>query len=296
MTRINMRQMLRQLTLSASLLMCCLVIVNCSGTPTTQTPTVESLSGDGIYSVERYIDLPDVPEYGDATVYYPSDKTELFGAIAISPGFTETQAPMSWWGPRLASHGFAVLTFNTNAPRDYPNIRADALMAAVGMVRGENTRTDSPLFGKLDVNKMIVMGHSMGGGGTLIAADAHGDELVAAIPFTPWQPDTQFTHITIPTLVIAGESDSIAPVANHAWPHYQSIPDSTPKAFLEFKNGNHFIGNSSRSNLDAHDVMGRYVIAWLKFYVDKDSRYEVFLEEDSADKESDVFSRFEVKK
>ncbi|MGQ9425118.1 alpha/beta hydrolase family protein [Gilvimarinus sp. F26214L] len=261
---------------------------------TEPAPTADYLSGDGVYQVESYTDLPDAPEYAEATVYYPADKTEPFGAVAIAPGFTETQDAIDWWGPRLASHGYAVLIFNTNQPRDYPILRADGLIAAIEVLHDENSRSGSPLRGKLDTDRMAVMGHSMGGGGALLAAHGHSDRVRAAIPFTPWQPDADFSGITVPTLVIAGETDRIAKVAEHAWPHYQAIPDSTTKVYLEFAGGNHFIGNSARSNLDVHPQMGRYAIAWLKLHVDGDSAYAPFIFGDVPNQDKDILSRFEI--
>ncbi|MEX1033201.1 MAG: alpha/beta hydrolase [Cellvibrionaceae bacterium] len=272
---------------------CGLILTACATQPVTEpAPTVEYLSGEGVYQVESYTELPDVPEYGDATVYYPADKATPFGAVAISPGFTESQNHMSWWGPRLASHGFAVLTFNTNEPRDRPDARAAALMAAVDVLRGENSRAGSPLHGKLDTDKMAVMGHSMGGGGALLAAHSNSDKIKASIPFTPWQPNADFSGTTAPTLVIAGETDRIAAVADHAWPHYQAIPDSTTKVYLEFTGGNHFIGNTERSNLEVHPHIGRFAVAWLKLYVDGDRRYHPFVYGGLSDADDAIISRY----
>ncbi len=70
--------------------------------------TVASLSIGGEYQVLTYTDFPDVPEFGDATIYYPLETPGTVGGVAIAPGFTERQSHIEWWGPRLASHGFAV--------------------------------------------------------------------------------------------------------------------------------------------------------------------------------------------
>ena len=58
-------------------------------------PTVESLSGDGEYQVMTYTDFPDVPEFVDATIYYPLDTRGSSGgrgsgtpAAAASSGLT----------------------------------------------------------------------------------------------------------------------------------------------------------------------------------------------------------------
>ena len=155
----------------ALLLAFSLLLASCANSP---QPTVESLSGDGEYQVMTYTDFPDVPEFGDATIYYPVDTRGSIGGVAISPGYTERQSHIEWWGPRLASHGYAVLVLDTNDRRESTDLRADALIAAVRTLKAENSRNGSPLMGRIDAGKMAVMGHSMGGGGTLIAANEHG--------------------------------------------------------------------------------------------------------------------------
>ena len=270
-----------------------LLLVSCSTAAVDQgpAPTIASLSVDGVYEVMTYTDIPDVPEFGDATVYYPMDTPGPIGGVAISPGWTELQRHIEWWGPRLASHGYAVLVLDTNDPRaDQPEARAEALMAAVRILRGENDRAGSPLSGRIDTGKMAIMGHSMGGGGVLIAANKYPTEFQAAIPFTPWQPAGDFSQVVVPTLVMAGSADRVAGVADHAWPHFQSIPESTIKVFMEIDGGSHFIADSRRGEDLA--TIGRYGIAWLKLYLDGDERYRGFIYGDEAAADGEKFSRY----
>lgn len=267
----------------------CLVGSACA-TSTPPSPSVTSLSTDGEYRVLTYTDIPDVPEFGAATIYYPVGTPGPIGGVAIAPGYTEGQRHISWWGPRLASHGYAVLTLDTNDPRDPPDARADALMAGVRVLRGENGRRGSPLFGRIDVAKMAIMGHSMGGGGVLVAANEHSDQLSAAIPFAPWEPDADFDKITIPTLIVAGSADPIAEVSEHAWRHYNSIPATTTKAYVEFDGADHFLADTERGR-DLPTV-GRYAIAWLKLYVDGDERYRPFIYGERSSTDEGKLSRF----
>lgn len=247
------------------------LVTACATAGTANDVGVDSLNRDGAYAVASYSDFPEVPEFGAATIYYPVDAPSSVGGVAIAPGFTERQSHIAWWGPRLASHGFAVLVLDTNDPRDRPDARAEALMAAVRVLRAENGRAGSPLRGRVDVAKMAVMGHSMGGGGVLIAASEHSDELRAAIPFTPWEPEADLSGVRVPTLVIAGSDDSIAEVGAHAWRHYNLIPASTTKVYLEVDGGDHFIADTDQGSDLA--TVGRYGIAWLKLYLDGDERY-----------------------
>ena len=259
----------------------------------------EALGNPGPYQVAYYSSYPAVAEFSAATIYFPANKGQDFGAVAISPGFIESQENMSWWGNHLASHGFAVLTLDTNELRDDPSLRADALMAAIGVLRAEGERMGGTLRGKILNERMAVMGHSMGGGGTLLAANAHSAELKAASPFTPWLPEGDFAEISIATLVIAGEEDRIAPVVDHASPHFASLADDIPKMYLEVKGGNHFIANTDTGeerlapNIDVHDLVGGMAVAWLKLFVDGDESYRDLVFGDMPARDRERLSRFE---
>ena len=67
------------------------------------------------------------------------------------------------------------------------------------------------------------------------------------------------------------ENDTVAPVASHAEPFYTSLPSSVPKAYLELAGASHFAPNSSNTTI------AQYSIAWLKRFVDADTRYSQFL-------------------
>jgi hypothetical protein len=52
-----------------------------------------------------------VSGFGGGVIYYPTDTSQgTFGAIAISPGYSASWSTLSWLGPRIASHGFVVIT------------------------------------------------------------------------------------------------------------------------------------------------------------------------------------------
>lgn len=165
---------------SAALLASC--AGNRMGVPTAE---LASLSADGPLTVATCTDLPDVPEFLAVTIYDPRDAPGPVGGVAIAPRFTEEQRHISWWGPRLASHGYAVVVLDTNDSRERPEARAAALMAGV--------------------------------------------RLRAAIPFTPWELERTLSGVRVPTLILAGESDRIAEVDEHAWRHFTLIPHATPK-------------------------------------------------------------------
>jgi dienelactone hydrolase len=238
-------------------------------------PTVSSLeASSGPYSVRTISVSSYVSGFGGGTIHYPTGTTGTMAAIAVVPGFVSSESSIRWWGPRIASHGFVVITIDTNSGFDQPDSRAAQLDAALDYVVSQSRSSSSPIYGKVDGNRRGVMGWSMGGGGALkLAAD--DPSIMAAIPQAPWYSgSTAFRGITTPTLIIACENDSTAPVSSHASPFYNAIPSSTDKAYLEINNGSHSCANSGNSN---SDLIGKYGVAWMKRFLDLDRRYDQFL-------------------
>lgn len=227
--------------------------------------SIEAVRGPYSVSEDRVSSLA-VTGFGGGTIYYPTTTSDgTFGAVAISPGYTADQSSMAWYGPRLASQGFVVFTIDTNTRYDQPASRGDQLLAALDYLTQR-----SSVRGRIDSSRLAVMGHSMGGGGSLEAAKDR-PSLKAAIPLTPWNLDKTWREITVPTFIVGADGDSIASVRSHAEPFYESLPSSTDRAYMELNNATHFTPNTSNTEI------AKYSISWLKRFVDNDTRYEQFL-------------------
>nr|WP_233441988.1 dienelactone hydrolase family protein [Lentzea atacamensis] len=232
--------------------------------PAPTTASIEAARGPFAISQTSVSSL--VGGFGGGTIYYPtSTASGTFGAVAISPGFTGTQATIAWLGPRIASQGFVVFTIDTTTVFDQPDSRATQLLAALDYL---TQRSD--VRSRVDATRLGVMGHSMGGGGSLRAA-AQRPALQAAIPLTGWHTTKNWSTVRVPTMVIGAENDSIAPVAQHSEPFYTSLPSTLDKAYLELNNASHLAPNTSNTTI------AKYSISWLKRFVDNDTRYEQFL-------------------
>lgn len=230
-------------------------------------PTVTSIRQDGPLPYSR-LQIADAatPGFGKATLFAPTDTSVKYGAVAIAPGWTETTSAIAWLGPRLASQGFAVIVFDvTNTFTDLPPSRASQLLRAADYFTNA-----SPYASRIDKTRVAVMGHSMGGGGAIEAA-ARRPSLKAAVPLAPWHTTTSWGSVTVPTLIISAQNDIIAPVASHANKFYNSLPANRPKAIFEYAGGDHFVTNSSNATVGAESI------AWLKRFVDSDTRYSQFI-------------------
>ncbi|MFG3636871.1 bis(hydroxyethyl) terephthalate hydrolase [Streptomyces huasconensis] len=231
-------------------------------------PTVSSIEAPrGHYAVsETRVPSLGVTGFGGGTIYYPTSTADgTFGAVAISPGFTATQSSISWLGPRLASQGFVVFTIDTLTTVDQPDSRGEQLLAALDYLTQRST-----VRGRVDSSRLGVMGHSMGGGGSLEAAKSRPG-LQAAIPLTGWNLDKTWPELRTPTLVVGADGDTVAPVSSHSEPFYESLPGSLDKAYLELNGASHFTPNTSNTTI------AKYSVSWLKRFIDNDVRYERFL-------------------
>lgn len=225
---------------------------------------IEQSSGG--FAVTQSSISPFVPGFDGGVIYYPTSTAQgTYGAVAISPGYTARWSSLSWLGPRLASFGFVVIGIETESIYDQPDSRGRQLLAALDWAV-----SSSPAASRIDRNRLAVAGHSMGGGGSLYAARTRSS-LQAAIPLAPWHTTKTWSTVLVPTLIIGGENDSVAPVSTHSELFYASIPSSSEKAYLELNGASHFFPNSPNT------AQARMMISWLKAFVDNDPRYLQFL-------------------
>ena len=234
-------------------------------------PTDASIQVDGPFAVSTTtISRSAATGFGGATVYVPNT-AGTYAVVAFCPGFTATQSSIAVLGKRLATHGFVVATIDTNSVYDQPESRGTQLRAALNQVVALNNGT-TIARGKIDGTRMVVTGHSMGGGGTLFASRSN-TALKAGVPLAPYSAGTKSFATPVPQMIIGGESDTIAPVSSHSISFYNGLPDATPKVYVAINNADHFFPNSSAPNQPTSKLQ----IAWIKRFADNDARYTQFV-------------------
>jgi len=247
-------------------------------------PSISSLETEnGPYTVNT-MDVPSsAGSFSGGTIHYPSGTTGTMGTIAVASGFLAPEGDIIWWGPRLASHGFVVITISTPT-FDGENRRATQLSEALDYAITQSNSSGSDISGMVDPCRLGAMGWSMGGGGTLkLAADR---ELKAIIPTAPYYDQSNdFDTITASTLIIACEDDGTASVDGHSSVFYNDIPASTDKAMMVIAGGAHQCVTSGNAN---EDIMGKYGVAWMKRFMDEDTRYDQFLCGPNHTSDSDI--------
>ncbi|GAA3231345.1 alpha/beta hydrolase family protein [Actinocorallia longicatena] len=230
-------------------------------------PTLASIQAvSGPFAVTRTV----VPAgsgtgFNRGTLYYPTDTSQgTFGGVVVIPGFTEPESTMSWYGPRLASQGFVVFTLEPNTVLDFPDARADQMLAALTYLTTKSAAKD-----RVDPARLSVLGHSMGGGATFRVAQRKPD-LKTAVAMAPWHTEFNWSNVKVPMFVFGSDNDFIAPAGSMASSFFTSITPAE-KAYLLLKNQGHM------AYIFENTTIAQYTITWLKRFLDDDTRYSPFL-------------------
>jgi len=154
------------------------------------------------------------------------------------------------------------MTIDTLTTGDLPDQRSGELLDALNDCVNENERQGSPLMGKIDKNVTGLMGWSMGGGGTLIAA-SQTPTLKAVIGLCAWGPHSGDMD-KVPALMFEGTADALA--ASMSDSYYQAIPDSVPKMLFEVAGADHFYANDPATD---DGIVGLYGLSWMKVFLER---------------------------
>jgi dienelactone hydrolase len=108
------------------------------------------------------------------------------------------------------------------------------------------------LFNGKVKQKSVIMGHSMGGGATMLAA-ANNANIAGIVGLAPAETNPSAigvcANISVPALIFSGSSDGVTPPAEHHVPIYQGIASSC-KSFVSITGGAHCYFANSNFNCD----------------------------------------------
>ncbi|MET0387837.1 MAG: hypothetical protein ABW321_17830 [Polyangiales bacterium] len=207
---------------------------------------------------------------GVGCVYYPSDAVPPFAAVAIADGFGGgggcDSVQTHEWGPLYASHGIVAMIVETGTGAQ-PDARGESLTKGIAAFKSENEQRSSPLFGKL-AGRYGTSGFAMGGGGAIIAAKADAT-LLSSVAVMPWGPVDD--GVEVPTLIICGASDGIAPCSAYGEKAYASVGASVPKMRVTVMS--EYAGQPSAAAGDS----GAHALAFQKLFLEGDQRWRPLL-------------------
>jgi hypothetical protein len=206
--------------------------------------------------------------YNNVTICYPQDTSQgKFGGVVVMPGFLSLKLQMMWACNKIASHGFVVAVAETNTVLDFPGQRADQSQAIIRHLSGNGA--PAAVRERLDTSRWASTGWSMGGGGALEVGSRNNPRVQAVVGWEPWDIGT-FVGMTVPTMIVGASNDLVAPAGTMAEPFYSSII-LAEKYYVEVSGQSHFVGSTDNT------IQSAATIAWLKRWVDDDTRYDQFL-------------------
>ncbi|MDX2133754.1 MAG: T9SS type A sorting domain-containing protein [Saprospiraceae bacterium] len=231
-------------------------------------------------------------------IYYPADTAGdnvplpvqggTFPVISFGHGFVMTwQAYQNIW-EAVTPQGF-ILVFPKTETGFSPSHQDFGLDLAFAIRRVQSLGQDG---GSLFFNRIggtsCVMGHSMGGGASFLAA-ASDTSITAIATLAPAETSVSAIQaagkLTRPALIISGENDCVTPPAVHQLPMYEALL-SACKTYVGILGGSHCLMAESNvfcnigeatcspapaiSREEQHQVIERYLLPWLRFQLKGD--------------------------
>lgn len=229
-------------------------------------PTLAGVAATRGTFTTAQMSVPPGNGFNGGMTYYPTDTSlGTWGAVAIVPGYTARFADEeAWMGHWLASFGFVVIGIETNSRTDFDTARGVQLLAGLDYLTQK-----SPVRNRVDPNRLSVVGHSMGGGGALVAAERR-PSLKAAVGLAPFKPSGNLAADRVPTMIMGGTRDTTV-TPSYLDGLYATLPAVTENAYVQLSGANHLFPAKPNT------LETRILIPWLKTFVDNDTRYTQFL-------------------
>jgi pimeloyl-ACP methyl ester carboxylesterase len=165
----------------------------------------------------------------------------------------------------------------------------------VTLMQIEGVNASAPINGIVASNTAL-MGHSMGGGATFLAADSlcnsNNINLKTLVGLAPAESSTNGVssissalNVTVPSLIMSGSQDGVTPPVDHHIPMYDNLA-SDCKTFIDITGGAHcYFANSNAAcdfgegtsssgisidRLEQHDITFSFVNNWLDYTLKSD--------------------------
>jgi hypothetical protein len=177
-------------------------------------------------------------------IYLPSSAGPL-PLVSLTPGLQQTSSAYAPYAERLASYGIVVLMRDDPGLLTQSQVIASDLEYTIGTwLPAQNADASSPLYGKVDLTKVGLTGHSRGGQASLLAIEGSlTGHVVAWFGIDPDDPGTidGFTEsamtavgtlgtIGIPTTFLGGQVTTFCTPANI---NYQVLYAAAPSPSVE---------------------------------------------------------------
>lgn len=237
----------------------------------------EGPAAPGEYSLCSYRDNLSADGYASARLSYPCESdAPLLAAVTLTGGYTNIKEQMYWLADHLTRHGFVVLTVTPNNVFGGVDFWEQAHRDAYYELLDENQRQDSPVYGRIDLNRIALAGYSNGGAGAMRVANELKDRIASVVGMAPFFPQfgtPQFPGLAADTLTMVGTLDTTAlPFVLESV--YETLPDNAQHAFAEFRWVSHFDWIAFGR---FHNKFKMLILSWLELSLNNNPEYESYL-------------------
>lgn len=220
-------------------------------------------------------------EYQSATVCYPCEMDdEDYPAVAVSGGFSNTKEQMLDYAETLVENGFIVVgvTPKGNYSTNHTYFRR-ALTEGFNKLKALNSNPESPIYDKVDTDRLAQVGYSMGGGAALLnsQADSAGDikATVAICPYHPGVKPETFNAVSDSVMLLTGTADDVAPASNVVKMTDSILSgDHGRVLYANFQGLSHLDAVSGMGSAEKHSKILEYMVAFLKTELQGDDESE----------------------
>ncbi|MFN3712085.1 MAG: hypothetical protein ACK4SX_00345 [Alcanivoracaceae bacterium] len=261
-------------------------------------PNATGVGAAGSYEICSYTGNLSDSNYSSARLSYPCDLSQgPYPATTLTGGFTNTKEQMYWLADHLTSHGYVVITMTPSNILGTPPVWKRAHLAGFARLEIENARAGSPVHGRINTDQRAIMGFSMGGGGTLLAAGELGTGFTTAIALAPWlgglSPD--YRNINEPVMVLGSANDTLA-FASTVGSYYESLPVDITRMLAIYRDSTHFewYGSGDEKQKTKFKIL---ITAWMNWLMKDDAAARSYLDgvEHNRHLAEDWFTRYDFK-
>lgn len=242
-------------------------------------------------------EMPATGDYKEAVFFYPCELTTPTPATTLTAGYNNTYRNLQWMAEAMAEAGYVVLALSPiDIYGDVPQWTAAHLGGQKTLI-AENNRIDSPLKGKIDIERRGIAGFSMGGGGTLLAGSELQKDVKALAAFAPFlkAEDRLKVNVAVPTMILAGDRDLL--VTNESIDEiYGRVKNAgVDNALAVYRNGRHqqWYRAEITTNRESYKTMA---IAWFDLYLKDNKSAAKYFENTRKDvgTNDELLSRYEL--
>lgn len=230
-------------------------------------------------------------------IYYPADTSgtdvaittttaDLFPVISFGHGFVMTWSSYQNIWENLVPQGYIIAFPTTEGGFSPSHLEfAKDLAFVIAAVKNLGTNSQSIFYNRVGA-RAAVMGHSMGGGCAHLASSLSNQinaVLTLAAAETNPSAVAAVANTTVPSLVIAGSNDCVAPPANHQTLIYNAIPSTPCKSYITITGGSHCQMANTNFNCSfgestctppaaitravQHQILNQFCTLWLDGYL-----------------------------